>query len=131
MSAGMVDKIIRAEANLERRAMALAITWPKTMAQKIENWTPQVDLISINYFKRFREKIKAINAADHGTSISIALECCTVGEWLECFRYIDNINTYEAIDSIIEEILTARTARKALRWVEQSRILEIDGVNYG
>jgi len=140
----LVDLWIRAEARLERRAAALAVHWPKILAETSAGWAPEVDQAAIRFFRRF-EKVRAkILTASHDQAQELARECCGPEFWLisatveglspETFDpnilscgYA--INTYNAAQEIINEITAARAARKAIRWAEQSGILQ-EAVNY-
>jgi hypothetical protein len=122
----MTDLMIRAEAKLERRAAALSIFQPKVLGETSAGFKPEIDQIAIQFFQKFEKVRYEIMSADHLKSIELARGCCSVEEF---FRYLwptigGNLDTYDAAQEIINEIIMARAARKAVRWVEQSGILQ-------
>lgn len=123
MMATLAEIMLLAEHKLERRLCGLAICQPKVIA--LSKIRPEVEIGAIAFFKEFEKRIPDILAADELTAIKIALLCCkNYRDFWNFFTAIDNLNTFEVAPNYGAELIAARTARKAIHWVETSGILE-------
>lgn len=119
----MVEIILRAERALERRLCGMAIIHPKIIASL--SIRPEIDLAAIEFYKRFEKRIPDILAAeDDDAAIRIAVTCCKARDFFHFWAAVRSVNAFEESQSIEKELNAIRTARKAIRWVEESRILE-------
>jgi hypothetical protein len=117
-----VEIMLRAEAALERRLCGLAICQPKVIASlKIR---PEVDLGAKEFFAKFDQRREEILASDDLRAIQIAVECCpTTRDFDRFWRAIEDVNTVDLAPNFGSELVAARTARKAIHWVESSDLL--------
>lgn len=119
----MTEIILRAEAALERRLCGIAIIHPKVIAAL--SIRPEIDLAAIEFYKEFDKRRAAILAAeDDDAAILIALKGCNRRDYFHFMAAVDAVNALEESRAIEQEINATRTARKAIRWVEESRILQ-------
>lgn len=119
----MVEIILRAEAAMERRLCGMAIIHPKIIVSL--SIRPEVDLAAIEFYKEFGKRIPEIlAAADDDAAILIALKCCKRRDFFHFWAAVSTINAFEESQNFERELNAIRTARKAIRWVEESRILE-------
>ena len=129
----LTDLMIRAESGLERKLCGLAIFQPKTIAELTADFTPEIDQAAIAFFMKFKKRRAEIMQATHDQALDIVMPCCGPDDFFNRFWPMvsaNEINTYTGAQEILTEIIAARTARKAIRWVEQSGLLEKEAVNY-
>lgn len=118
----LIDQYLLVEGKMERRLAGLAIFQPKAAAQSTIR--PQIDQSAITFFKKFDERREEILKADTGEAIRIAFSCCEHYDFYRFFSMIMDINTVEEAPKFGRELVALRTARKAIRWVEESGLLE-------
>lgn len=119
----MVDVILRTEAAMERRLCGMALIHPKIIASL--SIRPEIDLAAIEFYKRFEKRIPDILAVeDDDAAIRIAMTCCKTRDFFHFWAAVSSINAFEESQTFEKELNAIRTARKAIRWVEESRILE-------
>ncbi len=119
----LVELIIRAEAALEKRLLALAVIYPKTIIETSNGFEPEIDLTVCRFWRKFKDQKEEILGADTETAQAIALGCTERGEWL---IYTDSYlkdNAFLALGTIIPDLTAIRTVRKAIRWVEERGLL--------
>ncbi len=121
----LVDIMIRAESRLERKLAGLALYWPKTILKATHDYNPEVDLAAIDFFKEFKKNEKLIMASTHDKAVDIAFLCWDPVQCIRLFLSLGlECNTALDCQKIVSEITAARTARKAIRWVEESGLIE-------
>ncbi len=123
MTPMFVEIMLRAEAALERRLCGLAICQPKVIATLTIR--PEIDLAAKEFFDTFDRRKVDIMTADTEAAIKIAVECCS--SYRDFYRFwtaVDEINAHREAPNFGAELIAARTARKAIAWVESSGILE-------
>lgn len=115
---GLVEIMLSAEAALERRLCGLAICRPKTMAESAVR--PEIDLGAKAFYDKFEKAIPEILAATEDDAITLAVYCCA--SYRDFFRFyaaIQDIDTFHTAPNFGAELIAARTARKALRYLEE------------
>lgn len=119
----LVEIMLAAEAALERRLCGLAICQPKIIA--VSTIRPEIDQGAIAYFKKFDAQINDIQSADELGAITLAVGCCSsYRDFWRFYAAIDGLNTCQVAPNFGAELIAARTARKTIRWVEESGLLK-------
>ena len=121
----LVEIMLRAEAALDRQLAGIALIRPQD-ALKL-SIRPEVDLAAKGFFLRLDRRKDEIFKADELASIHIAMGSVKQRDAWRILAAVDDVDTYAALSTIASELNAIRTARKAVRWVETSGLLESEG----
>jgi hypothetical protein len=119
----LVEILLCAEGKQERRVMAIALIYPKTIIELSKDWMPEIDLTVKEFWRKFQSKRNAIMDADDDGALELVMNCCSYKDRLDCLNLVRDINTYRAAHEIFTESKALRMGRKAMRFIEASELL--------